>query len=169
MNYQLWLLPEQKNQLLEYIKDRRYKLMITMYCSLIASILLIPPAVWEFHDIERQIMVRYHSKGDSAGMIILLLLWSAFTFLVNFVRGVGKDFWKNSDYDCLKHDAYTLDIRECSGKLPDSGKYPYFITDSDGNAYQCCMKFLEWKNLPAGEELLCVTLRNGQKFALLQA
>ena len=168
MNYQLWLLPEQKNQLLEYIKDRRYKLMITMYCSLIMSLLLFPLAVWDFKTLDTPV----HYLGGQRivnGSWLLLWIISFLLSIVYFVRGIGKDFWKNSDYDCLKHDAYTLDIRECSGKLPDSGKYPYFITDSDGNAYQCCMKFLEWKNLPAGEELLCVTLRNGQKFALLQA
>ncbi|MBR1554236.1 MAG: hypothetical protein IJ644_02445 [Oscillospiraceae bacterium] len=166
-NYQMWLTDRQKEILMDYIKDRRYKLMITMYCSLIASVLLMPPSVWEFHDLERQFITRHHSRGDSSGMIILLLLWSASTFLVNFVRGVGKDFWKNSDYDCLKHDSYTVDFLECTGKLPDSGNYPYFIKCADGNIYQCGMKFLEWKNFPLGEMLVCVTLRNGQKYALL--
>ena len=84
MNYQLWLLPEQKNQLLNYIKERRYSLMIGMYFALVMSVVLFPLAVWDFHDIERQIMVRHHdARKDSTGIFIILLIWNAVMFLVS--------------------------------------------------------------------------------------
>lgn len=161
-NYQMWLSDRQKEILLEYIKDRRYKFMISMQITLLISIFFTL-----YLQYEKIIQgFSYHNILDHSEMLIYWLV-SVAIFISIFFKGICKIFWKNSDYDCLKHDSYTLDFLECTGKLPDSGNYPYFIKCADGNIYQCGMKFLEWKNFPLGEMLVCVTLRNGQKYALL--
>ena len=163
---QSYLTPEQKEIIMKYIKDRRDPFMMTLYFSAVMSVLLAPLARWDFKML-CYAPVTLHGRSRAYGIISTFWIISVFLFIVYFVRGIGKIFWKNSDYDCLKHDDYTLDLMECAGKLPDSGKYPYFVTDSIGNAYQCT-KFLEWRNIQNGEHFLAVTLKNGQKFALLR-
>lgn len=166
-NFQSWLSFEQKEIIMNYIKDRRYTFMMTLYASLVMSVVLAPLAIWDFKMICFPPTVRYLGRRHIYGVILTLWVIFIALFIVYFFQGIGKTFWKNSDYDCLKHDAYTMDFLECAGKLPDSGKYPYFVTDSVGNAYQC-MKFLEWKKIQDGEKFLGVTLKNGHKYALIQ-
>ncbi len=165
-NERSYLTPEQKQIIMNYIQDRRYTFMVTLYVSAVMSVLLAPLARWDFKMLCTAPVTR-HGRSRAYGIILMFWVLSLSMFVVYFVRGIGKTFWKNSDYDCLKHDDYTIDFLECAGKLPDSGKYPYFVTDAIGNPYQC-MKFLEWKNIQNGERFLAVTLKNGQKFALLQ-
>ena len=162
---QSYLTPEQKEIIMKYIKDRRDPFMMTLYVSAVMSVLLAPLARWDFRRLCLSPLT-YHGRSRAYGIILTLWAICFLVAVVYFIQGIGKTFWKNSDYDCLKHDAYTIDFLECTGKLPDSGKYPYFVTDSIGNAYQCT-KFLEWRNIQNGEQFLAVTLKNGQKFALL--
>ncbi len=158
-NYQLWLTPEQKNQLLNYIKDRRYHFMLLLYLALIISVVLNAVNLADLLTVRMYLILEPH----------LLVPWVVSTvgFIFLFFHGMGNIFWKNSDYDCLKHDNYTLDIREYAGKLPDSGKYPYFVKAADGNSYQCTA-FMDWKRAHDGDMLICIELKNGQKYALLQ-
>ncbi|MBE6875883.1 MAG: hypothetical protein E7496_04045 [Ruminococcus sp.] len=158
-NYQLWLQDRQKEILLEYIKDRRYSFMLLLYLALIISVVLNAVNLADLLTVRMYLILEPH----------LLVPWVVSTvgFMFLFFHGMGNIFWKNSDYDCLLNDKYQLDFLECAGKLPDSGKAPYFIKCTDENEYQWCMKFLEWKNTQTGDTLVCVTLKNGQKYALL--
>ena len=154
-NYQLWLKDEQKELILNYILERRYSFMITMYFSLGVSIVIL----------------LYFLSTSLVYVIIpeavVYFLFAFVSFIVMFFRGIGKTFGKNSDYDCLKNDNYQLDFCEFGGKYPDTGHHPYFIRDNCGNTYKCPL-FLDWRNAQEGDTLICVSLNNGQKYALLQ-
>lgn len=154
-NYQLWLKDQQKEMILKYILDRRYPFMVSMYFFLGVSILLVPYNL---------LTVQLSKISLDA---IVLFIFTLVSFVVMFFEGKGKTFGKNSDYDCLKNDEYQLDFFEFGDKLPDSGKHPYFVSDIYGNTYKCPL-FLDWRNAKYGDTLICVTLNNGQKYALLQ-
>ncbi len=157
-SYQMWLEDDQKEFLINHILERRSKFMITMYCALFGTVLtnMINLFDWKY----LRIGIIWNSE--------LSVYWIAVTlgFLVMFCRGIGRTFGKNSDYDCLKSDQYQINFRSVAGKLPDSGKYPYYLKDAYGNAYQCA-KFLDWRNARNGDVILCVELKNGAKYALV--
>ena len=172
------LTQEQKQLLTEYIKDRRFPYMARLCCLFGLTVLMfltfLPDLLRLYYNPESweeswSAPAWAKESGYYALPILFFCLWIASVcwFLKEFRQGIGKAFWKNSDYDCLLHDNYQLDFRECAGKQPDSGKYPYFVSDSDGNRYQCPV-FLDWKHAQKGDTLLCITLKNGQKYALLQ-
>ncbi len=158
-NYQMWLKEEQKEQVLKYIQERRYQHMITMYCVGIVALLF---SIFNFLDMKyTKIGFIYDTN------LVSYWLLSTLITLVMFLQGIGKIFGKNSDYDCVKKDNYTLNIRKFAGKKPDTGKHPYFVEDFYGNSYQC-INFLDWKHAHDGDMLICIELKNGKKYALLQ-
>lgn len=166
MNYQIWLTDKQKKIIMRYIQERRYQHMLMIYTNLLLSAFLILYIIWikiftspaeYIPDIER------HEPAEAIGGLVISIFWLIWLF----VTGIGKKFGKNSDYDCLKRDNYQLDFHKFSHKHPDPGKYPYYLDDIYGNTYQCPV-FLDYRNAEKGSILICVTLKNGQKYALLQ-
>jgi len=158
-NYQMWLNEKQKRDILKYINERRGQHMITMYCMIIIAVIF---NLINFFDMKyTKLGIIYNSNLVSYWVISTVMA------LVMFLQGIGKIFGKNSDYDCIKKDHYTLNMRKFAEKKPDSGKHPYFVDDFYGNTYQC-INFLDWKRAHNGDMLICIELKNGQKYAILQ-
>lgn len=161
-HYALWLTEDQKQIVLKYIQDRRYTYMISMYVLFFMTVLvnLYSFPVW---------FRIFHGIGLDADDFEFLS-YAVFTLLASlavFLKGIGITFGRHSDYDCLKRDQYQLDFREFDGKLPDTGKHPYYVRDIQGTEYICPL-FLDYKKAEQGSTLLCVTLANGKRYALLE-
>ena len=161
-HYALWLTDEQKQVILKYIQDRRYSYMISMYILFFLTIFInfysFPVWFRIFHDI----------RLDADDFEFLSYsIFSLIALLVVFLKGIGITFGKNSDYDCLKRDQYKLEFYGFGGKLPDTGKHPYYVKDSSGTEYICPL-FLDYKKAGQESTLICVMLANGKNYALLE-
>lgn len=220
-HYQVWLKEEEKEVILKYLLDRRYKFMTLLYFSIPLSIVFamylapfiaiskgIDIVYGYFMDGNDQMiymvlifaallggLIEYLRNRKKTAMISLiivviifglyllpiggtlivsLLRWivylglSACITLILFFQGYGKKFGKNSDYDCIKNDKYQLDFCQFGGKESnDSGNPPYFVKNIDGDTCECPV-FMDWKKAQEHDTLLCITLHNGKKYALLQ-
>lgn len=161
-HYALWLTEEQKNSILKYIQDRRYSYMISMYAVFLLTTAMLLTALPTF----LMIVTGHSSWLDNLEILTYCAIVMIFSVSM-FLRGIGKIFGKNSDYDCLKQDNYQLDFLEFGDKLPDTGKHPYYVKDKFGNHYICPI-FLDYRNARQGSTLICIALSNGKKYALLE-
>ncbi|MBD5142027.1 MAG: hypothetical protein HDT22_00190 [Ruminococcus sp.] len=168
-HYALWLTDKQKNLILKYIQDRRYQYMISMYLAFILTIIIL---IFDlpYLLITNIIFLDIQSYPFVYNTLTVITVFGILTVIIAFgmfFMGIGKIFGKNSDYDCMKHDKYRLDFRDFGGKSFDTGKYPYYVENNFYNRYICPI-FLDYRNAKQGDTLICVTLNNGKKYALLE-
>lgn len=156
--------PDKEDALIKYVKDRRYMLMISLYISGFLSVVLAPFAIAEINNI---LSGTYYTVGYGRrrrSSVIVFWLFMLVTFVVNFFTGFGRVFGPGSDYDCLKKGKYGFGTMTLGGKKHDSGKHPYYVCDKLDNVYICPV-FLDYKNANFGDEMFCVVLDNGKRFA----
>lgn len=181
-SFRLRLDEEQEQTLIQYIKSRRYGTMLTLYLSAAFLVLTSPLAYADMLllfeprpgrsamlpqiTLAAGTLARYHYRRHVDGEFFFFWVGVAIVLLVTFLRGYGRRFGKNSDYDCVRNGKYAYEIRPFGAKGPDNGKHPYFLADDTGTYYLCPV-FLDYKNAGPDRELLCVHLDNGHNYALL--
>ncbi len=169
---------EKEDALIKYVADRRYRFMVLFYLTLAYTVVV---AWFAFADLERMLegSTRYYYEvaedlwmlairrrryypGSLFASWLATALMSAFLFL----SGVGKVFGPGSDYHCLKKQKYGFGYMTVGGKKSDTGKHPYFVCDREGNEYICPV-FLDYKKVNFGDEMFCVVLDNGKRYAMI--
>lgn len=173
--------PERETQLITYVKERRYSFMMMLYLSFGFSVLF---AVAAFHDLNQMLggelisgsiqwetelmmlanMIRRHRYYVSGELFFFWLMDTGFCIFSLFV-GFGRKFGPGSDYHCLINQRYGFGTMIVGGKQPDCTKHPYYINDREGNCYACPV-FLEYRNARIGDEMFCVVLDNGTRYAM---
>ncbi len=165
--YRLRLPEEKETVLLQYVSERRYSFMMMLYLSLAGSLLLLPLAIYDFKNLVNPgyYGYSYRYRRNRSGYILIFWIMCIASFIVSFIRGIGKTFGMNSDFDCLKNQKYAFGTMILGGKKHDAAKHPYYVSDRDGNEY-CCPIFLDYKNAKFGDEMFCIILDNGTRYAL---
>ena len=159
-------MPEEKEELLKrYINERRYGYVLTVIVLCIMTVFLL---IIMFHAIEQMqkgiFVVRFRRRYHYYAMDIAECAAMSIVYIFVFLRGWGKKFGPNSDIDCVKHMKYQYGTAHLSEKDPDAKKHPYYVMDREGNRYICPV-FLEYRNMDFGEEMFCVVLDNGSRYA----
>ncbi len=173
--FRLRLDTEMESKLLEYIKSRRYKLMLMLYISLALSLLLAPIAILQMNGHFTWLALDSGAIGDSTMLLLslrgvrrirLCYIWYAALadFAVTFFGGIGRKFGPGSDYHCVVKQKYQYGYVAMEGKNPDIGKFPYRVYDTQGYEYDCPV-FIDYKKAEKGSEMFCVILDNGSRFA----
>lgn len=168
---------EREQQLLKYIKERRYPVMIGLFIKGAVLIAMLPMLYADIQMLifysERhipisagiQLAIRY--SRTSPGTFVVLWIAMALVFLFTFFRNFGKKFGPGSDYSCVRHMQYCYEVRPCGDKFPDAGKHPYYVCDEQQTIYTCPV-YIDYKNACPGEKLLCIHLDNGRHYAFLE-
>jgi len=170
-----YLSGEQKQFLLQYIRNKRYEEKLSLF--LLAGILLFLLPMFIIPGYLFLLFQKLYARMDgidadftSDSMQVLMTLAGTLAIIVGSAVGIykiyKKHFGRSSDTGCLKEDAYQLHSGTFSGKSEDEGHYPYFLYDAEGQEY-ICTQFKDWKRACAGMPILFVTLENGSRYALL--
>lgn len=172
------LTEEQAEIIIKYIRDRRYSFMVRMIAALVVAVLGLPLAVLEaqelFGSLERGVQggaqllaFRYRRRRRyRRGSLVAFWIICVFIGVTMFLQGIGKKFGIGSDLDCMLQKKYICEKKAFGAKSADAQKHPYFLIDEDNNSYYCPI-FLDWKKAEPGNCLICVTLSNGNRYALL--
>ena len=164
----IYLTEEQQQKLLQHIEKKRYNAKISL---LFFSIFTIPLLLSAEKGIRLTLQgVRIAERLGSASMIssiflavIQLASYGAFGLLLLYECG-GKEFLIHSDMDCLKHDAYELDVVPFVRKS-EGIDYPYYFYDILDRKYLCPV-YEDWKLADPETEILLITLKNKSRYAL---
>ena len=164
----LYLTEEQRQKLLKHIEKKRYNAKISL---LFFSIFTIPLLLICGEGIHLTLQgVRIAEKLGSASMIssiflavIQLASYGAFGLLLLYECG-GKEFLIHSDMDCLKYNAYELDVIPFVRKS-EAIDYPYYFYDIMDREYLCPV-YEDWKLADSESEILLITLKNKNRYAL---
>lgn len=177
---QFTLSQKQIETIIKYIKDRRYKMMISMYLCMILVVIGIPAMLADIQLLSGngsrtlasaavplgQLARRYYGHRYVPGEFLFIWIGFVIVLIILIVRNYGIRFGKNSDLDCMQRGMYTVETASFAGKSEDTGKHPYYLFDADGKPYKCPV-FLEWKKADWGTKILFVSLSNGRGYAML--
>lgn len=159
-NQQPELTEKQAEIIIKYVQERRSEFMAAMIVSAVVAVFMTPLAIFDICLIA--------GKWDTAGRgePVVLLIWfaAAVTAAVMFMWGIGIQFGKGSDIDCVRRKHYTCSYTTCGRKTEDTKKHPYYVYDLQNHAYICPV-FLEWRKAKKGCRPLCITLENGKAYA----
>ncbi len=163
MEYQIYLYEEQKQYLIKYIKDKRFMNLMILWFSgmsifILVSLLLFEAKYCNFTE-ETQII----SELDAN--VIYYLVIGVIIFILEFIKGYGKNFGHNCDIKCIENDLYTLDYRNFGYREKDTGHHPYYICDNLGGTY-ICPRFLDYRNADSDSKFLYIKLENGRGYAI---
>ncbi len=154
---------EMEAALAKYLKDRR-SVMMTMLCITgFLSVVLAPFAIAQLQGILNGSYIVYR-RGYRRYTLIGIWIFAIVQFVVLFIQGIGKAFGPGSDFDCLKKQKYGFGTMVLGGKKHDAGKHPYYVCDREENEYICPV-YLDYKNTNFGDEMFCVVLDNGKRYA----
>ena len=161
MEYQVYLIDEQKDYLKKYIHDKYYISIIIMRILAIVSILCLGLGIIAVQD------TTFINAAAQEGILELFLSFLAFAgcFMEEFTRGFGKAFGRKCDIKCIEKDLYTLEYGNFGCREKDTGKHPYYICDNKGDTY-VCPKFLDYKNADISDKFLYIKLNNGRGYAI---
>lgn len=169
---------EKEDALIKYVKSRRYQFMMFLYLTLAYTVLV---AWFAFADLERAFdgtarysyevaedlwMLALRRRRYYPGSLFASWLGAALLFVFLFLTGVGRVFGPGSDYHCLCKQKYAFGYMILGGKKHDTGKHPYYVCDREGNEYICPV-FLDYKKSNFGDEMFCVVLDNGRRYAMI--
>ena len=165
----IYLTEEHREVLMIHIRKRLYEAKISL---LFFSIFIIPLLYVCFEGIRLTLQgVRIAERIGSAGMISSILLavlqlgtYAVMGLLILYGCG-GKEFIKGSDMDCLKHDAYELEVLPFTRKS-EGIDYPYYFYDAMEQKY-LCPSYEDWKQVTPETEILFITMKNGHKYAMI--
>lgn len=160
---------EKEALLVKYINERRYKRVLTVIILGILLVMLTFAMIHAISQMEKGIYSyvvhrRHHRRTHYYISDVVLWAVEGLLFLVAFLRGWGNYFGKNSDIDCIRNMKYGYGTMVLNEKEPDLKKHPYYVTDRQGNRYICPV-FLDYRNAQFGEEMYCVVLDNGRRYA----
>jgi hypothetical protein len=175
--YRIWLDPKREKKLLDYVADRRYRFMMTLYLSGAAAVLGAPLAIYDMGnlkmdggavplpDMEMLLAGRYGRYRYIPGSLFISWVIDIILFLFLFLSGIGRQFGAGSDYYCVAKQKYICHTMRVSGVDAGCTKHPYRIFDELGEPCICPV-FLDYKHAEIGVEMLCITLDNGHKYAM---
>ncbi len=164
---------EAEKTVMDYIKDRRYSIMFFAYAIPVIVIIAVAAAANDLVDIlngniRASEIYRYRGEtrfSGGTGTALCMLLPILLVFFMFMRKFYGRVFGRGSDYECMKHQKYKTGYVTVACKHVDNGKRPYCVTDQEGNAYICPV-FLDYRNASLGDEMICLILDNGVRYAL---
>ncbi len=159
---QVYLYQEQKDFLLKYMRDRRYKNMIIMWTSAVIILGYMGLFLLSWHKMT--FIEAVAQEGIVEGFLYFII--AVFAFGGEFIRGFGKTFGYKCDIRCIQNDLYTLEYGDFGYREKDTGKHPYYICDNRGGIY-ICPRFLDYRNADTGSKFLYIKLENGRGYAVL--
>lgn len=157
---QVYLYEEQKQFLLEYIRERCSNIIITLWtAAIIFSFMLLLIG----YDI---LMEGSFTLTELTANCLVYMLMSGLVFVKTFVCNFGKTFGYGCDKKCIENDWYTLDYGNFVYRDKNTAnKHPYHISDKSYNQY-ICPRFLDWRNATEDTMFLYIKLDNGRNYAI---
>lgn len=158
---QVYLYEEQKQFLLKYIHERRFSVIMNLWCTgvlFFVMFLLMKMNVMTYGRFVFDEMTAYS---------IIIMAGSGAGFVTTFIRNFGKTFGYGCDKKCIENGWYTI----TSGKFVYRDKnphnrHPYYLSDRSYNKY-ICPRFLDWRNADENTMLLYIKLENGRGYAIV--
>ncbi len=161
---QVYLYHEQKEFLLKYIRDRRFKNIIIMWTCAVIILFYIIMFLFSFYMNEMELVKALAQEGIAEGFIYFIL--AVCIFGQEFIGGFGKTFGYRCDINCIQNDLYMLEYGNFGYREKDKGKHPYYICDNMGSIY-ICPRFLDYRNADTESKFLYIKLENGRNYAIL--
>ena len=157
---------EQRRELLRYLEDRRggylAKLAVCGIATLFFGVLSAPV----FLGLVKSSVISYRPRGSmhdvelSFVAVILLII-----FVCLWIGGIGRYYGPTSPISCVRRCDYKCGRIVVTGKAPDRGRHPYYITAMDGNSY-CCPVYLDYKDVRTGSTMTGIVTGRGKCYAM---
>lgn len=157
---QVYLYEEQKQFLLKYIHERRFGVIMNLWCTgvlFFVMLLLMKLDTMTYGKFVFDEMTVYS---------VLIMVSCGIGFVKTFICNFGKTFGFGCDKKCIENDWYTLTCGKFvyRDKNPHN-KHPYYISDKSYNQY-ICPRFLEWRNADENTMFIYIKLQNGRGYAI---
>lgn len=157
---QVYLYEEQKQFLLKYIHERRFGVIMNLWCTgvlFFVMLLLMKLNTMTYGKFVFDEMTVYS---------VLIMVSCGIGFVKTFICNFGKTFGFGCDKKCIENDWYTLTCGKFvyRDKNPHN-KHPYYISDQSYNQY-ICPRFLEWRNADENTMFIYIKLQNGRGYAI---
>lgn len=158
--YQVYLYEEQKQFLLKYIHERRFGVIMNLWCTgvlFFVMLLLMKLNTMTYGKFVFDEMTVYS---------VLIMVSCGIGFVKTFICNFGKTFGFGCDKKCIENDWYTLNCGKFvyRDKNPHN-KHPYYISDKSYNQY-ICPRFLDWRNADENTMFIYIKLQNGRGYAI---
>ena len=158
---QVYLYEEQKNFLLKYVNERRFGVIMNLWCTGVLFFVML---------LLMKLNTMTYGKfvfDEMTAYCIVIMIASGEIFIKTFIDNFGKTFGYGCDKKCIENGWYTI----TSGKFVYRDKnphnrHPYYLSDRSYNKY-ICPRFLDWRNADENTMLLYIKLENGRGYAIV--